>query len=36
MRDWLLIAAPIAVVVYFMAYPRQFTAFTAWLARFIQ
>jgi hypothetical protein len=27
MRDWLLILAPVALVVYFLVYPDQFGAF---------
>jgi hypothetical protein len=30
------ILAPVAIVAYFLIYPRQFTAFMAWLARMIQ
>lgn len=30
MRDWLLIAAPVAVAVYFLLYPDQWRAFMDW------
>ncbi len=30
MRDWLLLLAPIVVIVYFLVYPDQFSAFMAW------
>jgi hypothetical protein len=33
MRDWLLLLAPIALVIYFLAYPDQFSAFMAWAAQ---
>jgi len=36
MQDWLLFIAPLAVAVYFLAYPDQFTEFMNWFARLIQ
>jgi hypothetical protein len=30
MRDWLLLLAPIVLVIYFLAYPDQFSAFVYW------
>jgi hypothetical protein len=36
MRDWLLIAAPPAAVVYFLIYPQQFTDLLNWVGRLIQ
>ena len=30
MRDWLLLLAPIALVIYFLAYPDQLSAFVSW------
>ena len=36
MRDWLLILAPIGVVVFFAAYPSQLATFMAWIAKLIQ
>lgn len=30
MRDWLLLLAPIALILYFLVYPDQFSAFMAW------
>ena len=35
MRDWLLLLTPIALVIYFLAYPDQFSAFMAWAQSFI-
>jgi hypothetical protein len=35
MRDWLLILAPIAAIVYFVAHPEEFTAFMNWFARLL-
>jgi hypothetical protein len=32
MRDWLLIAAPVAAAIYFLLYPDQFRIVTDWLA----
>jgi hypothetical protein len=31
MRDWVLIVAPLAVVMYFLVFPSHFTALIAWL-----
>jgi hypothetical protein len=33
MRDWLLILAPLAVLMYFLLIPSHFTALIAWLVR---
>ena len=30
MRDWLLLLAPVVLVIYFLAYPDQFSAFMSW------
>jgi hypothetical protein len=30
MRDWLLTLTPIALIIYFLLYPDQFTAFISW------
>lgn len=30
MRDWLLLLTPIALIIYFLAYPDQFVAFIGW------
>jgi hypothetical protein len=35
MRDWLLLLAPIALIVYFLAYPDQFSAFVSWASHLI-
>jgi hypothetical protein len=35
MRDFLLLLAPIFLIVYFLAYPDQFTAFITWAQRMI-
>jgi hypothetical protein len=35
MRDWLLLLAPIALVLYFLVNPDQFGAFMDWAARLI-
>ena len=31
MRDWLLVSAPLAAVVYFVAYPSQFSDLLYWV-----
>jgi hypothetical protein len=36
MRDWLLILAPIAAIVYFLTYPSEFTALMNWFTRLLQ
>ena len=36
MRDWILILAPIAAIVYFLIYPSEFTALMNWFARLLQ
>ena len=33
MRDWLLMFAPIGLVLYFVLFPDQFSAFMGWAAR---
>jgi hypothetical protein len=33
MRDWVLVLGPVGLVVYFIAYPAQFTALMEWLER---
>jgi len=30
MREWLLVFIPVAIVVYFIIYPDQFTVLVAW------
>lgn len=35
MRDWLLLLAPIAFIVYFLVYSDQFSAFMTWASQFI-
>jgi hypothetical protein len=30
MRDWLLLLAPVVLVLYFLVYPDQFSAFMSW------
>lgn len=35
MREWLFALVPIAVITFFLAYPDQLKAFTAWLGRLI-
>jgi hypothetical protein len=32
MRDWLLVLVPVGVVVYFLAYPSEFTKFLGWVS----
>ena len=36
MREWLLVLAPIAAIVYFLTYPSEFTALMNWLASLLQ
>ena len=31
MQDWLLIIAPLAITIYFIEYPDQFTGIMGWL-----
>jgi hypothetical protein len=33
MRDWLLLLAPLAAVIYFLVFPDQFSAFMNWAAQ---
>ncbi len=35
MRDWLLLLAPLALVLYFLVNPDQLGAFMAWAARLL-
>jgi hypothetical protein len=35
MRDWLLLLAPVIVVVYFLVFPGQFDAFMSWAQHLI-
>ena len=35
MRDWLLLLAPIVLVIYFLANPGQFSAFMSWASRLV-
>ncbi len=35
MRDWLLLLAPIALVIYFLVYPDRFSAFMAWASHLV-
>jgi hypothetical protein len=34
MREWNLVMAPVAVILYFIVYPAQFSALIAWAIRF--
>jgi hypothetical protein len=36
MRDWFLPLAPVATIIYFIAFPDQFSALITWAGRFIQ
>jgi hypothetical protein len=36
MRDAIFMLAPVALVVYFVAYPDQFSAFLSWAGQFIR
>ena len=35
MRDFVLLLAPILLIVYFLVYPDQFTAFITWAQRLV-
>jgi len=35
MRDFILLLAPLAIVIYFVVYPSQFTAFLAWVSSWL-
>ncbi len=35
MRDWLLLLAPIVLVIYFLAYPDQFSALMSWASHLV-
>jgi hypothetical protein len=35
MRDWIIILAPLAAIIYFLVFPSDFTAMIAWFARLI-
>ncbi len=36
MRDWILLAAPMAAAIYFLVYPDQFRELLAWITVLIQ
>jgi hypothetical protein len=36
MREWLLVLAPVAVVIYFVIYPDQFAALLHWANNFMR
>jgi hypothetical protein len=36
MRDWLLILVPVAVAIYFILNPKEFSALGDWTLRFFQ
>jgi hypothetical protein len=36
MRDWILLLAPAAIVIYFLVYPDQLDAFTAWTMKLLR
>jgi len=35
MRDWLLLLGPVALIVYFLVFPDQFSAFVYWASHLI-
>jgi hypothetical protein len=35
MREWFWPVAPVAAIIYWIAYPDQFTAFITWAQRFV-
>jgi hypothetical protein len=35
MRDTILLLAPVAIVIYFLIYPGQFSAFLAWVSSWL-
>lgn len=35
MREWNLVIAPVAALVYFLVFPNHFSALIAWAARFL-
>jgi hypothetical protein len=36
MREWLLMLVPVALIVYFVVYPHQFSALLTWLLGLIR
>ena len=36
MRDFILLLAPVALVIYFVIYPHQFAAFLAWISSWLR
>ncbi len=36
MRDMVLMLAPVALVIYFVVYPDQFSAFIGWAGQFLR
>jgi hypothetical protein len=36
MREWRLVMAPVTAIVYFCAYPDQFSALIVWAERFVR
>ena len=35
MRDWILLSAPMAAVIYFLVYPDQFSELLAWITALV-
>jgi hypothetical protein len=35
MRDWLLVLAPIGLIVYFLVYPERFSTLVGWAEQFV-
>ena len=35
MRDLMFMLAPVALIIYFVVYPDQFSAFVSWAGRFV-
>jgi hypothetical protein len=36
MREWNLVVAPVAVIIYFTVFPAQFNALIMWAERFVR
>ena len=36
MREWMLVLIPVALIVYFIVYPDQFTALMAWAMQWVR
>jgi len=36
MRDWILVLIPVAIIVYFIVYPDQFSALMAWAMQWVR